>query len=453
MAALHTPASEHHSLVDPSPLTLVSTVDRGLPERLAGRVDGHLAAFAEHMREGLLAASTAVGLEVMAELMQLEITELAGPKGRHDPDRTATRHGTEPGSVTLGGRRLAVRRPRVRSIAHDSALAREIGLESYDTFASTDLLAEGIVARMLAGISTRRYPVALEPVGSDVEQAASSTSKSAVSRRFVAATAERLAQLHSQPLGGQRWLIVYLDGFGLGDHTLVGALGVTVDGTKVPLGVVEGSTENAAVCTRLVSDLAARGLDATCGVLFVVDGGKAIAKAIDDVYGTLALTQRCRRHKERNVLDHLPEAERPLIQRKLRAAWAKPTAAQAKADLESLARSLAKQRPGAAASLREGLEDTLTVNRLGVSGTLLKTLESTNPVESMIEIVRDHSRRVKRWSSGEMALRWAAAGMTAAQAQFRRVKGYRQLAALARALEQHVGYEPTALNVPHAATA
>jgi transposase-like protein len=170
-------------------------------------------------------------------------------------------------------------------------------------------------------------------------------------------------------------------------------------------------------------------------------------------YGALAVIQRCRIHKERNILDHLPEAERPLVQRKLRAAWAKPDASEAKSDLESLARSLAKQRPGAAASLREGLDQTLTVTRLGVSGSLLKTVASTNPVESMIEIVRDHSRRVKRWSSGEMALRWAAAGMLTAQTQFRRVKGYRQLPALARALEQHVGYQPDAHDIPHAATA
>jgi transposase-like protein len=428
-------------------------VDHGLPERLAGRVDGHLAAFAEHMREGLLAASTAVGLEVMAELMETEVAELVGPKGRHNPDRTATRHGTEPGSVTLGGRRVPVRRPRVRSVGEDDQPAREVTLESYAMFTSADLLAEGIVARMLAGISTRRYPVALEPVGWDVEQAASSTSKSAVSRRFVTATAERLTELCDRPLDDQQWLVVFIDGFGFGDHTLVGALGVTVDGTKAPLGVVEGSTENAAVCVRLVSDLAARGLDATRGVLFVIDGGKAIAKAVGDVYGDLAPIQRCRRHKERNITDHLPDDERALVRRKLRAAWAQPTPTQAKADLESLARSLAKKRPGAAASLREGLDDTLTVNRLGITGSLLKTVDSTNPVESMIEIVRDHSRRVKRWSSGEMALRWAAAGMIAAQAQFRRVKGYRQLPALARALEQHVGYQPDQRDIQHAATA
>jgi transposase-like protein len=232
-------------------------------------------------------------------------------------------------------------------------------LESYTAFTSTDLLAEGIVARMLAGLSTRRYPAGLEPVGEQVAQQATGTSKSAVSRRFVAATAERLAELLARRLDDRRWLVVFLDGFGMGEHLLVGALGVAADGTKVPLGVAEGTTENKAVCTRLVADLADRGLDASRGVLFVVDGGKALDKAIRAVFGRKALLQRCRQHKERNVLDHLPEAERPLVQRRLRAAWALADADQARAELEQLARSLDRQRPGAAASLREGLAETL----------------------------------------------------------------------------------------------
>jgi hypothetical protein len=181
-----------------------------------------------------------------------------------------------------------------------------------------------------------------------------------------------------------------------------------------------------------VTGLRDRGLDPEHGLLFVIDGGKALAAAVRAVVGAKALVQRCRRHKERNVLDHLPEAERPLVQRRLRSAWATPDAEQAHHELETLARGLARQRPGAAASLREGLAETLTVNRLDVGGKLLQTLESTNPVESMIEIVRDHAGRVKRWSSGEMALRWAAAGMPAAEAQFRRVKGYQELPALGR---------------------
>ena len=258
------------------------------------------------------------------------------------------------------------------------------------------------------------------------------------------ATAERLAELCARPLDQARWPIVMLDGVHLGEHLLVVALGVTDDGTKVPLGVVEGSTENTEVCARLVADLVDRGLDASRGILFVIDGGKALKKAIRAAFGPKAAIQRCRRHKERNVIGHLPEAERPLIQRKLRAAWANPDPNAAQRELEALARALDKKRPGAAASLREGLTDTLTVNRLGVTGSLLKTVESSNPVESMIEIVRHHARRVKHWQHGEMALRWAAAGMLAAEQQFRRVKGYRELPQLLAALEDATADQPGA---------
>lgn len=423
---------------DPSRLKpLPGSAAGGLPEGLTGRLDGHLARFAEHMCEGLLAASVAVGLEVMGELMAAEVAEVAGPRGKHDRGRAATRHGSEGGAVTLGGRRLPISRPRVRTADG----AAEVPLASYGTFAGSDQLADGIVARMLAGLSTRRYAAGLEPVGAGVEARAAGTSRSAVSRRFVAATAGRLAELLSRPLDGRRFLVVYLDGFGMGDHLLVGALGVTADGTKVPLGVVEGTTENAAVVTRLITDLRERGLDASEGMLFVIDGGRALRAAIRGVFGTGALVQRCRRHKERNVADHLPEAERPLVLRRLRAAWAEPDPARAKAALEAIARGLAHKRPGAAAAVREGLAETLTVNRLGVSGSLLRTLESTNPIESMIEIVRDHATRVKRWESGEMALRWAAAGMLAAEGQFRRVRGFAQLPLLAAALRRTLGLQ------------
>jgi putative transposase len=351
----HTPVAADETTTDPDRLRLVDTATLGLAERLAGRLDGHLARFAEHLREGLLAASAAVGLEVMAELMDTEVTDLAGPKGKHNPARVAKRHGGQDGTVTLGGRRVPVRRPRVRTVGDDE---HELTLESYETFTSADLLADGVVARMLGGLSTRGYPVGLEPVGARVEQIAVGTSRSAVSRRFVAATAERLDQLQHRPLGEQRWLVVFLDGFGMGEHLLVGALGVTADGTKVPLGVVEGTTENTAVGTRLVTGLRDRGLDADRGVLFVIDGGKALGAAVRAVFGAKALVQRCRRHKERNVTDHLPEAERPLVQRRLRSAWATPDPDQAQHELEALARSLARQRPGAAASLREGLAET-----------------------------------------------------------------------------------------------
>src|SRR6266511_1353749 len=240
----HTHVSADDTAGDPGSLRLVGASTAGLPQWLAGRVDEHLATFAAHMTQGLLAASTAVGLEVMGEPMQVEVVELAGPKGKHDPARVAMRHGSRPGTVTLGGRRLGVRRPRVRGTGVDG---HEVQLESYTAFTSTDLLAEGIVARMLAGLPTRRYAAGLEPVGHEVEQAASGTSKSAVSRRFVAATAERLAGLLARPLDDRRWLVVFLDGFGMGEHLLVGALGVAADGTKVFLCVAAATTENTAV--------------------------------------------------------------------------------------------------------------------------------------------------------------------------------------------------------------
>ncbi len=441
--ASHMKSSRTSSLRLLPDMGLVDLSDRGLAERLAGKMSVQLELFASQMREGLLAASVAIGLDVMAELIDAEVSEVAGPKGRHDKSRTANRHGSEDGKVTLGGRRIPVRRPRVRSVDD-----REVHLESYDTFASVDLLAEHMVASMLAGLSTRRYQAALEPVGDAVEAMASATSQSSVSRRFVAATAERLGEFRGRPLDDRRWLILFIDGFDFAGHTMIGALGVTADGTKVPLGVVEGSTENATVVRALITALRERGLDASQGILFVLDGGKALSKAVRDVFGDHAVIARCRLHKERNVLDHLPDAQRLWVRRKLRAAWANPNAHDAEAALRSLAGQLDKTNPDAAASLREGLTDTLTVTRLGVTGSLLRTVMSTNPVESMIEIVRNHARNVKRWQPGDMRLRWAAAGMLAAATQFRRVKGYRQLPQLAAALQHSTDTtEPSTLAV------
>lgn len=415
--------------------TLVAVDEMGrpaaVPAELAGQVDEMVGRFAERMRDGVLAASVAIGLEVLDELMAAEVTELAGPKGKHDADRTHVRHGSEDGSVVLGGRKVAVRRPRVRT-ADDTA---EATLETYETARAEDLLAEHMVGAMLAGLSTRRYPAALEPVGDDTDQGSSGTSKSSVSRRFVHATTERLAGLMSARLDGQRWLIVYVDGFTFAAHQLVAALGVTEDGTKVPLAVVEGTTENATLVRRLLADLADRGLDASRGLLFIVDGSKALSTAIPAVFGSKALIGRCRLHKERNVIDHLPPAEHDWVRRKLRTAWANDDPDAAAHELEMLARALKRKHPGAAASLREGLDETLTITRLRITGTLVKSVFSTNPVESMIEIVREHASNVKRWRDGEMALRWAAAGMECAREQFRRIKGYRQLPDLARRLE------------------
>jgi len=409
-----------------------------LPDSLAGELDELTGRFAEHIGEGLLAASVAIGLDVLDLMMQTEVAGLAGPKGRHDAGRSHVRHGSEAGSVTLGGRKVAMRRPRVRTVGDES----EAVLETYQVAHGEDLLAKHMVGAILAGLSTRRYGAALEPVGAAIEAEALGTSKSSVSRRFVSATADRFASLMGRRLDDERWLIMFIDGFTFGDHMLVGALGVTGDGVKVPLAVMEGTTENKTLVTRLLADLQDRGLDVSAGVLFVVDGSKALTKGIPAVFGDKAVIHRCRIHKERNVIGHLPDAEHAWVRRKLRQGWANRDPAAARAELDRLARALQRQHPGAASSLREGLHETLTVTRLGIDGALLKTVFSTNPVESMIEIVREHASNVKRWRDGEMTLRWAAAGMESARSQFRRVKGYRQLPQLAAALKAATIEEP-----------
>jgi putative transposase len=385
----------------------------------------------EAAREGLLALSVGVGLGVLTELMEEEVDEVVGLKGKHDPERIAVRHGHEGGEVTLGGRRVAVERPRVRSADGE----REIGLATYEHFACRDPLSRVVLERMLAGVSTRRYRRTQEPIGDELEQQARSSSKSSLSRTFVGRTRAALGELMSRGLDDVRLAVLMLDGIELKGRTNVVALGITTDGVKLPLGLWEGSTENATVATALLSGLVERGLDPEQGILFVIDGSKALRKAIRDVFGEAAPVQRCLRHKERNVLEHLPERDRPPVKRRLRRAWASDDHERALGELRALAGELERSHPGAAGSLREGLEETLTLTRLGIRGNLKRTLESTNPCESMIECVRRTSRNVKRWQSGEMCLRWTAAGMLEAERQFRRIIGYHDLAKLVVAID------------------
>ena len=239
----------------------------------------------------------------------------------------------------------------------------------------------------------------------------------------------------SRRLDDVRLAVMMIDGLELQGRTNVVALGITTEGVKIPLGLWEGSTENATVATALLSDLVERGLDPEQGILFVIDGAKALRRAIRNVFDDTPV-QRCLRHKERNVTEHLPERERPAVKQRLRKAWALEDHARALDQLRRLAGELDRNYPGAAGSLREGMEETLTLTRLGVTGSLRRTLESTNPCESMIEIVRRTQRNVKRWSSGEMALRWTAAGMLEAERQFRKIIGYRDLATLVVAIER-----------------
>ena len=406
--------------------TLPADAELVLPER----VTIALAELAGAAREGLLALAVGTGLGVLGSLLDADVERLVGPKGRHQPGRSAVRHGSQPGQVTLGGRRVRVDRPRVRS-ADGTA---ELPLPTWQAFASTELLDQLALERMLAKLSTRRYRHGLEPVGSQVEHAATGTSKSAVSRRFVAATEHALAQLLAADLSGLDLVALMLDGIRVAEHTCVVALGITIDGTKVPLALAEGATENATVVRDLLASLRDRGLEVTRPILVVLDGAKALRRAVDDVFDH-PVVQRCQLHKLRNVTDRLPAALASTVAKHMRRAYHHADALAAEADLEALARELDRSHPGAASSLREGLAETLTVIRLGVPPTLARTLRSTNSIESMIAICRDHAANVKRWQDGQMVLRWVAAGMGEAANQFRRVNGDLHLPALRSALD------------------
>jgi putative transposase len=400
-------------------------------ESLPLRVQEALGELAGAAKEGLLALSVGVGLGVLSEMMEAELDEVVGEKHATVKERTAVRHGHEDGQVTLGGRRVAVKRPRARTADGE----HEVPLATYAHFADRDPLTRVVLEQMLAGVSTRRFSRTREPVGDAVAQAERSTSKSTVSREFVARTGEHLAALMARSLSDVRLAALMLDGVELKGRCCVVALGVSTEGVKIPLGLWDGSTENKTVTVHLLADLVGRGLDIEQGVLVVLDGGKALRAAVDDVFGPVPV-QRCVRHKERNVLDHLPERDRPLVKARLRKAWASENHQLALEGLALLAGELDRSHPGAASSLREGMEETLTLTRLGVRGKLKTTLQSTNPIESMIGTVRHTSRNVKRWQNGDMCLRWTAAGMLEAETQFRKIIGYSDLAKLAVAVER-----------------
>jgi putative transposase len=400
---------------------------------LPDRVSVAMTEIAENMHEGLLALAVGAGLQVMQALMEVDVTTLAGPKGKHDRARTAVRHGRERGSVTLGGRRVPVTRPRVR--AADGA--GELPIPSYELFSSTEILGKMAMEKMLAGLSARRYPVGLEPVGEQVGETSSATSKSAVSRRFVAMTETALAELLSQDLSGLDLVALMIDGVHFAESCCVVALGIGIDGVKHPLALVEGSTENATLVTDLLVGLRERGLDVTRPMLVGLDGSKALRRAVLDVLDHPVI-QRCQLHKIRNVKDHLPQRLRSGVGHRMTDAYHAGSALDAEAALLAPAKELDRTHPGAAASLREGLDETLTVLRLGVPPTLARTLRSTNAIESMISVCREHAGNVKRWRDAQMALRWCAAGMVEAGKQFRRVNGNLHLPSLRAALEREI---------------
>jgi transposase-like protein len=374
------------------------------------------------------------GLRVLDAMLEEDRTALCGPRYAHQVARSASRAGTVPSEVVLGGRKVTVARPRVR------AAGREVPLPTFQTLAQEDPLNRRVVEQMLVGVATRQYARSLEPVPTGV--VSRGTSKSSVSRRFVAKTTAQLRAWQSAPLDELDLVALLLDGVHIGEHCLVVALGIAADGQKHALGLWEGATENAAVCQSLLANLQSRGLRTDRSLLVILDGALALHKATRAVFGEAALIQRCQVHKLRNILDHLPERQRPWVQAVVRRAYQATDITVATRLLTDLAKRLDDEHPSAAGSVREGLDETLTVLSLHLSARLQRSLVTTNAAESLLSRTRHVKRNVKRWRGGQMMLRWVAAGVLEAVKGFRRLKGHAdmpRLVAALRARDQRIG--------------
>jgi transposase-like protein len=369
------------------------------------------------------------GSQVLTAMMEQDREDLCGPRWKRDPDRSAGRAGTTESEVTLGGRRVPIRRPRVRT--RDG---QEMELPSFAFAAKRDPLDRHAMNAVACGISTRKYARSLEPLPEEADER--STSRSSVSRRYVAMTTKQMTKWLTTRLGDRHFPIVMIDGIHLGDHMVLIALGIDFEGKKQVLGLREGNTENSRVAKALLRDLVERGLDPERARLFVIDGAKALTSAILKVFGSLGAIHRCHLHKERNVLGHLPEHMHQNVKSVLREAWGLSDATVAKRRLLRLASSLEADHPGAAASVEEGLDETLTLQRFGISGTLYKKLRSTNAIENLNSGIATYAKNVKRWQGGSMVVRWVSAAIVEAEKKFRRVQGWRDIEKLVTALQE-----------------
>ena len=379
------------------------------------------------VRHALLGLCIDAGQKVLAAMMEADRIALCGPKGVPDVARRAVRGGTTASQVVLGGQRIGVRRPRARSMCEG-----ELALPSFEWAAGADPLNAATMAAIAAGVSSRRYADTQEPV--PAAHRPSAASKSAVSRRFVQLSQEQLKEWLGRRLDELDLPVVMIDGIHFRDRVILVAMGIDAKGDKHVLGLREGSTEATRVVSALLADLIDRGLDAERMRLWVIDGGKALRKAIVQTFGERTLVQRCQEHKRRNIIEHLPREMHAGVNRALRDAWSAGAPALAKRQLQRLASSLHAKHPGAAASLREGLEETLTVQDLGLSGALYRTLRSTNPIENLNGLIASYTRNVKRWKDGQMVLRWVASALADAATRMRKLRGCGQMKTLLKAL-------------------
>jgi putative transposase len=379
-------------------------------------------------RHDLLTWVHAHGLAALDELFHEEAVALAGPKGRHQAARTYHHWGTAATELTFGGRRVQMRRPRVRGTRGGEAT-----LPSVARFRDRDPLTARMMQQLLAGVSTRQYEASLDarPSGRRTR----SSSKSAVSRSVVRRTRQRLHEQLTRRLEGLEVVALFMDGVVVAHQTVIVILGVTLDGTKIPLGLRVGSTENAVICTELLQDLLARGLALAGRVLCVIDGGKGLRKALGDVLGDAAVVQRCQLHKGRNLDALVPKARQAYVRTSLRRAYRASSAAMARRQLTVLTAWLERNgQADAAASLREGLEETLTVLKLGLPPGLRRFFATTNCIENLIGTLRHVTRNIKRWRDGDMRRRWLGLGLLRAAERFRRIKRHTELPTLVAAL-------------------
>ena len=381
------------------------------------------------MQDSLTSFATEMGLKVASLLLEDEVNQRCGLRYERVPERMVTRYGHQRGVAVIAGQKLPIPRPRMRYTRQ----CGEADLETYARLQSPDAMPQSVLKRLVRGVSCRDYEGVV-----DLAREGFGVQKSSVSRSFVKASADEVRQLAERRFDGVRIPVIYLDGVQYAGETMTVALGVLENGAKRVLGVRQGATENAAVCTALLEDLQQRGLDTSQPTLLVLDGAKALHAAVKRVWGHNALIQRCQVHKKRNVREHLPEKHWDELSRQLHAAYNETDYDEALRRLKTTARWLDRLNPDAAASLREGMEETLTVIRLGMPELLRRTLATTNPIESAFSVAQNVTRRVKCWREGDMRQRWCVAGLLRAESKFRRVKGYRHMSQLLKALDRIV---------------
>lgn len=377
------------------------------------------------LRKGVGELIRQAGLQMMELMMEEEVRGLVGERSQPQPERTANRWGTEKGYCVVMGQKVPIERPRVRSMED-----REVRLGTYEMFHRGEPLTETVWEKLMLGLSTRKYGQAVREFAD-----AYGLEKSVISEHFIEASRTKLKEMLERKLDKLKLCALLIDATPFAGQQMVAVLGISQDGRKAILGIRQGATENATVVGELLGDLANRGLDFSEPRLYLLDGGKALSSAVKKYAGESAAIQRCQVHKRRNVLDHLTDEQKPLVAKKLNAAYGMEDHAAAKLALTQLHRELMDLNPSAARSLEEGLEETLTVHRLHIPFQLRKSLASTNIIESAFSIVERVCSNVKRWHGGDQRERWVGSGLLVAEKQFRRIQGHKQIPFLLRELE------------------